>query len=64
MISLDADDVKNVIKYMYQDKKNESGRILCSLLNGIGNCDYDIEINEKECGDALFHLSLLAGRLN
>ncbi len=64
MISLDADDVKNVISFMRQDKKNEKGMILCSLLNGIGNCDYNIEINEKETGDALFHLSLLSNKSN
>ena len=64
MISLDADDVNKVIEFMYQDKKNESGKILCSLLNGIGNCDYNISISEKESGDALFHLSLLASRAN
>jgi 3-dehydroquinate synthase len=64
MINLEADDVTKVIAFMYQDKKNESGKILCSLLNGIGNCDYNIPISEKESGDALFHLSLLAGRMN
>jgi 3-dehydroquinate synthase len=64
MISLDADDVNKVIEFMHQDKKNESGKILCSLLNGIGNCDYNISISEKESGDALFHLSLLASRAN
>lgn len=64
MISLDADDVQKVIEFMHQDKKNESGKILCSLLNGIGNCDYNIPISEKESGEALFHLSLLANRAN
>jgi 3-dehydroquinate synthase len=64
MINLEADDVTKVISFMYQDKKNESGKILCSLLNGIGKCDYNIPISEKESGDALFHLSLLAKRAN
>jgi 3-dehydroquinate synthase len=64
MISLDADDVNKVIEFMHHDKKNESGNILCSLLNGIGNCDYNISISEKESGYALFHLSLLASRAN
>ena len=64
MITLDADDVQKVIEFMYQDKKNESGKILCSLLNGIGNCDFNIPISDKESGDALFHLSLLASRAN
>ncbi len=64
MINLEADDVTKVISFMHQDKKNESGKILCSLLNGIGNCDYNIPISEKESGEALFHLSLLAKRAN
>lgn len=64
MITLEADDVQKVIEFMRQDKKNESGKILCILLNGIGNCDYNISISEKESGEALFHLSLLAGRAN
>ena len=64
MITLEAEDVNKVIELLYQDKKNESGKILCSLLNGIGKCDYNIPINEKESGDALFHLSLLASRSN
>jgi 3-dehydroquinate synthase len=64
MISIDADDVKKVIEFMHQDKKNESGKILCSLLDGIGNCEYNVPITEKESGDALFHLSLLANRSN
>ena len=64
MISLNADEVTVIISLMYQDKKNESGKILGSLLNGIGSCLYDIELSEKEIGESLFHLSLLAKQLN
>ena len=64
MISLNADEVSAVISLMYQDKKNESGKILGSLLNGIGSCLYDIELSETEIGESLFHLSLLANSMN
>ena len=64
MINLEAEDVKKVIEFTHQDKKNESGKILCSLLNGIGDCYYNTIIDEKEIGDALFHLSLLSANTN
>jgi len=64
MISLNADEVSTVISLMYQDKKNEAGKILGSLLNGVGSCLYDIELSEEEISESLFHLSLLANPLN
>lgn len=64
MISLNADDVCTIISLMYQDKKNEAGKILGSLLNGVGSCLFDIELTEEEIGESLFHLSLLANSLN
>ena len=64
MISLNADEVSAVISLMYQDKKNESGKILGSILDGIGSCIFDVELSEKEIGESLFHLSLLANPLN
>jgi len=64
MISLNADEVSAIIKLMYQDKKNESGKILCCLLKNIGECVYDIPLSEEEIGASLFHLSLLAKPMN
>lgn len=64
MISLNADEVSTIISLMYQDKKNEAGKILGSLINGIGSCLYDIELNEREIGESLFHLSLLTKPMN
>jgi 3-dehydroquinate synthase len=64
MISLNADDVCTIISLMYQDKKNEAGKILGSVLNGVGSCLFDIELTEEEIGESLFHLSLLANSLN
>jgi 3-dehydroquinate synthase len=64
MISLNADEVSAVISLMYQDKKNESGKILGSLLDAIGSCKYDVSLTEQEIGESLFHLSLLAKPMN
>ena len=64
MVSIELDEVPEIISFMYQDKKNHSGKILCSLLNGIGSAVYDIEINEAEIGKALLHLNLLANNPN
>jgi 3-dehydroquinate synthetase len=64
MVSIELDEVPEIISFMYQDKKNHSGKILCSLLKGIGSAVYDIEINEAEIGEALLHLNLLANNPN
>jgi 3-dehydroquinate synthase len=64
MISLNADEVSVVISLMYQDKKNESGKIFGSILKDVGLCSYDVEFSEDEIGESLFHLSLLANSLN
>lgn len=63
MITLNADDVSQVIAMMYQDKKNSAGQIRSCLLEGIGSCLYDQVIQEDEIGESLFHLSLLASQL-
>ena len=60
MISLAPDAIEKVIQLMYQDKKNDKGRICCTLLNGIGSANYDMILNEEEIAMALLHLSLLA----
>ncbi len=64
MVSIELDEVPEIISFIYQDKKNHSGKILCSLLNGIGTAVYDIEITESEIGAALLHLNLLANNPN
>jgi 3-dehydroquinate synthase len=57
-------DVKSIIELMYNDKKNESGKIFSVLLHGIGECSYHNELLEKEIGEALFHVSMLSDALN
>lgn len=42
-----------LIKLMSHDKKNRAGRILMSLLNGIGKSTYDHEIRTKEIEESI-----------
>jgi 3-dehydroquinate synthase len=46
-------DFEAVIKLTLQDKKNRAGKVLFSLLKGIGNCMYDVEVSNKEMRAAL-----------
>jgi len=48
-----ADDIDHLLKLMTMDKKNEGGKKMMSLLNGIGKCDYDIEVTNKQIKEAL-----------
>ena len=57
-------DVKSIIQLMYNDKKNEGGKIFSVLLHKIGECSYHNEISENEIGEALFHVSMLSDTLN
>ena len=63
-IKFSDDDTKAIIQLMYNDKKNESGKIFSVLLDGIGKASYHNEISEKEIGDALLHISMLSDTLN
>ena len=63
-ISFTDTDVKSIIELMYNDKKNESGKIFSVLLHEIGECSYHNELSEEEIGEALFHVSMLSDTLN
>jgi 3-dehydroquinate synthase len=41
-------DVKEIIALTSQDKKNEGDKIKCSLLNRIGDCAFNIEIDHHD----------------
>ena len=56
--------IQQIIRLMYNDKKNEGGKIFCVLLQAIGKGSYHNELSEKEIRDALLHISLLAESLN
>jgi 3-dehydroquinate synthase len=63
-ISINADEITEIIKLIKNDKKNIDDNIKCCLLSGIGNCIYDQIITEQEVANALFHLNLLASSVN
>lgn len=51
--SIDGADVEGILKLTKQDKKNEGDRIKCSLLNHIGDCAYNIEIDPIDIVESL-----------
>ena len=57
-------DIENMITLMYNDKKNESGKIFSVLLEGIGSATYHNELSEQEIRDSFHHLSMLSTSLN
>ena len=40
------DSVETIVQNTYHDKKNINQNIKICILNGIGDCEYDIKINE------------------
>lgn len=48
-----TDEIADIVNLTKQDKKNESDKVLFSLLNNIGNCVFDIEISKQEMEKAL-----------
>ncbi len=46
-------DIDEIIKLTRQDKKNEGDKINCSLLNRIGECSFDIEIDQNDIKSAI-----------
>ena len=44
---LEVSDYKKIIQLMHNDKKNHSGIIQFSLLEGIGRCVFDQEVSDK-----------------
>jgi 3-dehydroquinate synthase len=49
---------QEVIKLMKQDKKNTHGKMSFSLLSQIGQCSYDLALNEEQVLDALASYSI------
>lgn len=52
-VHLTADDEDGIAKLTMQDKKNRENKILCVLLEGIGNAKWDCEISPEEVKRAL-----------
>ncbi|MFN8436812.1 MAG: 3-dehydroquinate synthase [Cytophagales bacterium] len=55
LVSLSADDIKQLVPLTLQDKKNESNAVLFSLLEKVGVANYNIEITENEMYDAMYY---------
>lgn len=52
-INIRQDDQEAIARLTNQDKKNKGNRILCVLLEGIGNAKWDFEISQDEVKRAL-----------
>jgi 3-dehydroquinate synthase len=52
-VELSDQDIKKSAQFTLQDKKNKDNKILCVLLNGIGNCKWDQEISLREVTEGL-----------
>ncbi|MEZ4924356.1 MAG: 3-dehydroquinate synthase [Crocinitomicaceae bacterium] len=52
-ISMDPSDFKDIIKLMYNDKKNRENKIQFTLISGIGKAVYDQNVTDKEILDVL-----------
>ena len=63
-LTFSEDCIREIISLMYNDKKNEAGKIFSVLLEAIGKGVYHNELSEKEILEALQHVSLLAESLN
>jgi 3-dehydroquinate synthase len=56
--------VTGIIALMYNDKKNEKGKILSVLINSIGSASFRNELNEVEIQETLRYLSMLSASSN
>jgi len=59
--SIREEDFEAITLNAFQDKKNENGVILCSLLQEIGEANYDIAISASEIEDSLRYYNSLFG---
>jgi len=46
-------DIDQLINLMAMDKKNKGGKKLFSLIKGIGDCDYDVEVSNEMIRESL-----------
>ena len=45
---IEKNDIEEIVQLTRQDKKNEGDRINCSLLRKIGDCTFNIEIDQED----------------
>ncbi len=56
---LKAESFTQLMELMQSDKKNENGQIMFSLLSGIGKCDYNCRVSEKDILDSFAYFNAI-----
>jgi 3-dehydroquinate synthase len=54
-VEFSTDQLDPILDLCLQDKKNEGSTLLFSLLNSIGDCDYNIPVNREEIREAILY---------
>ncbi|MFN3998998.1 3-dehydroquinate synthase [Algoriphagus sp.] len=54
-VDFSTDQLDPILDLCLQDKKNEGSTLLFSLLNSIGDCDYNIPIKREEIREAILY---------
>jgi 3-dehydroquinate synthase len=57
LVKIEEKDFAEIADLTSQDKKNKGSQIRASILNGIGQCDYDVVISKQEIIKALKYYS-------
>jgi 3-dehydroquinate synthase len=57
-VAIPTDEIDEIAGLTKQDKKNEGDKINCSLLNNIGNCTYNIEIDHQDIKTSIEYFNL------
>lgn len=58
------DEISEMVEMLYNDKKNEGGKIKTSLLSKIGTCVYDVDIPESQFVEVFLHYKNLQINMN
>ena len=59
VIPTKAPNITQINANMLKDKKNKGGKIMFSLIDGIGSCSYDIQCTKQEIKDAFLYYNVL-----
>ncbi len=54
-VEFSEEHLNPILDLCLQDKKNEGSTLLFSLLNSIGDCDYNIPVNREEIREAILY---------
>lgn len=54
-VDFSEEHLNPILDLCLQDKKNEGNTLLFSLLNSIGDCDYNIPVNREEIREAIMY---------